>query len=145
MKKEILISCSTALFIFLFAYTALSKFLDYNLFVLQMRKAHLPVMRTIAPVLGWVVPALETVLVVGLFSRNFRLKALVSAVGLLLIFEIYIAGMLLANQHLPCTCGGIISKMSWKQHLIFNAVFIGIGTMAIFQIKNYSFFRIGKT
>jgi len=46
--------------------------------------------------------------------------------------------MLLSGQHLPCTCGGIISKMSWKQHLGFNALFILVGLIGIIKTKKNS-------
>jgi uncharacterized membrane protein YjjP (DUF1212 family) len=28
------------------------------------------------------------------------------------------------NKELPCSCGGIISLLSWGGHLVFNSVFI---------------------
>ena len=142
MKKPLLTEICSALLLILFAYTATSKFLDYNLFVFQMKRAPLPLMQTIAPVLGWLLPILEMLIVLGLSIVRFRLSALYGAVILLAVFEMYITGMLLTNQHLPCTCGGIISTMSWKQHLVFNAVFILLGIVAIMQTKKYQFFRV---
>jgi putative oxidoreductase len=138
MKKTALTEICIALLILLFAYTAVSKFLDYEKFVFQMRLAPLPMMRTIAPILGWLMPTIEIVIAVGLLMNKFRKTALFSSVILLILFEIYITGMLLSGQHLPCTCGGIISTMSWKQHLGFNALFILIGVTAIKQTKKNS-------
>jgi putative oxidoreductase len=139
MKKELLLECCIFLLLLLFTYTAISKFLDYGLFVFQMQRAPLPLMKSVAPILGWLMPTIEMLIVIGLLITRFRLKALCSSVILLTMFEIYITGMLLANQHLPCTCGGIISTMSWKQHLFFNAFFISIGIIAIIRVKKYKF------
>jgi putative oxidoreductase len=138
----ILVKVITALFVLLFAYTATSKFLDYNLFVFQMRLAPLPMMILVAPILGWLMPSIELIIAISLLFGRFRLNALYASVILLLIFEFYIVGMLLSRQHLPCTCGGIISTMSWKQHLIFNGVFIAIGLTAIVKLKNIKLIRL---
>lgn len=135
MEKVTIREAITALLILLFVYTAVSKFLDYDKFVFQMRLAPVPLMSWLAPILGWLMPTVEMLLVIGLglglFMPGVLLKSLVASVALLLIFEVYIITMLLSGLHLPCTCGGIISTMSWKQHLIFNAVFIAMGITAI--------------
>jgi putative oxidoreductase len=125
------------LLLVLFAYTATIKFLDYNKFVFQMRLAPLPLMKFAAPMLGWLMPAIEMAIAIGLLFIRFRLTALYTSVILLLVFEIYIIGMLLSGHDLPCTCGGIISKMSWKQHLAFNAIFILVGLTGILQYRKY--------
>jgi len=103
MKKPILTEIFAALLLLLFAYTATSKFLDYNLFVFQMKRAPLPFMQTVAPLLGWLLPVVEMVIVFGLLIARFRLRALYGSVILLIVFEVYITGMLLTNLHLPCT------------------------------------------
>lgn len=130
-----MIDICIAMIVLLFAYTAVSKLLDYQRFVFQMRLAPLPLMRTIAPVLGIVMPVIELMIVLGLLFKLFRLKALYATVALLAAFEVYITGMMLTGRHLPCTCGGIISEMGWGQHLLFNAVFIAIALWPIFKIR----------
>lgn len=101
-----------------------------------MELAPLPLMKLAAPYLGLAVPSAELFIAVGLaigfFSPKIRLIAMEAALLLLIAFEIYISLMLLSGSHLPCTCGGIISTMGWKQHLVFNAFFI---TIAIFSIR----------
>jgi hypothetical protein len=129
--KNILTQICIILLCLLFVYTSASKFLDYDKFVFQMRLAPVPLMKTLAPLLGWLVPTVELilaiVLAVGMFSPTIKIKALQTSLFLLLTFEVYITIMLLSGSHLPCTCGGIISAMGWKQHLFFNASFI-LGT-----------------
>ena len=136
-SKNLFATVVVGLLVLLFAYTATSKFLDYDRFVFQMRLAPLSIMKSAAPILGWLMPAIEMLISIGLLINRLRLKALYAAVILLLVFECYITRMLLTGQHLPCTCGGIISSMSWKQHLLFNAVFILAGIIVIMQSKNY--------
>lgn len=123
------------LLIVLFTYTATSKFLDYEKFVFQMRLAPVPFIIPLAPILGWIVPIVEMaiaiVLALGYFSPKLKVTGLYASVILLSAFEVYIATMLLSGSHLPCTCGGIISQMGWKQHLFFNAFFIIGGILTI--------------
>jgi putative oxidoreductase len=142
MKRPIIYQIIIFLLILLFAYTAMSKFLDYRKFVFQMRLAPLPIMNWAAPILGWLMPLLESLLFVGLIITRYRLIALYATFSLLILFEIYIGGMLLSGHNLPCTCGGIISHMSWKQHLLFNAVFIILSLVAIKEQKNIDNRRI---
>jgi hypothetical protein len=32
---------------------------------------------------------------------------------------------------LPCSCGGAISRMGWREHIVFNVVFVGLTVLAI--------------
>jgi hypothetical protein len=51
--------------------------------------------------------------------------------GLMTLFTIYIAIILVVNNHIPCSCGGIIQSMSWKQHLLFNVACIILSVIGI--------------
>jgi hypothetical protein len=39
--------------------------------------------------------------------------------------------MILFAEHLPCNCGGVLQKMNWRQHLIFNLFFICLSLIGI--------------
>jgi hypothetical protein len=143
MKRIPIANIVSVLLLLLFIYTATSKFLDYDRFVFQMKLAPVPLMKWAAPILGWLVPAMETLLVIGIttgfFIPKVIIKALYASIMMLSMFEIYIGIMLLSGSQLPCTCGGIISKMGWGQHLLLNAFFIIMGYVSIrFQKTNSS-------
>jgi putative oxidoreductase len=135
MKRIPIANIVSVLLLLLFTYTATSKFLDYDRFVFQMKLAPVPLMKWVAPILGWLIPAIETLLVVGIttcfFIPKVKVISLYASVVLLSAFEIYIAIMLLSGSQLPCTCGGIISQMGWGQHLLFNAFFIAMGFISV--------------
>ena len=57
------------------------------------------------------------------------------------IFTLYIGYMVAFVPKLPCSCGGIIQKMSWNQHLIFNVGFILLGVYAIW-LDRYNPYKI---
>lgn len=122
---------AAVLLILLFGYTAVSKILEYNKFVFQMKLAQMPIIASLAPLLGIVLPILELVIVWMLYKDSFRIKGFYASFLLLFTFEIYISIMLLSGEKLPCTCGGIISQMGWKTHLLFNAIFMVISILPI--------------
>lgn len=140
--KYILTQIYLGLIFLLFAYTASSKFFDMHKFVFQMSLAPVPLMKTLAPALGWLVPTIEILIVAaiffGIFYSTIQMRAIYATVILLSAFEIYIGIMLLSHSKLPCTCGGIISTMGWGQHLLFNAVFILSGTLSIHYLKKHN-------
>lgn len=74
--------------------------------------------------IAWFVPVTELIIVVMLVVENLRIYGLYASLLMMLMFEVYIGWMKLSNIDLPCTCGGIISQMSWTTHFIFNAVII---------------------
>ena len=138
--KTLFVYKTAVLLTILFAYTSTSKFLEHAKFVFQMELAPVPFMKILAPALSWVLPVIEFIvavgLVLGMFVSFILRYAIQSALILLIAFELYITIMLWSGLNLPCTCGGIISAMSWKQHLLFNAVCIAMSTGAALTIRN---------
>ncbi|RAJ21004.1 MauE/DoxX family redox-associated membrane protein [Pedobacter cryoconitis] len=131
---------AAVLLILLFGYTAVSKILEYDKFVFQLKLVQMQAVALLAPLLGILIPAIELVIVWMLCKDNLRIKGLYASFLLLLVFEIYITTMLLTGEKLPCTCGGIISQMGWKTHLVFNAVFMIISILpTIYKPKSRIF------
>jgi len=54
---------------------------------------------------------------------------------LMTVFTLYIAYMLLFTPKLPCSCGGVLQQMTWKQHLLFNIGFTLLAAYAIWLKK----------
>ena len=129
ISNELITFIPSVLLLMLWGYAAVSKIDEYDKFVLQMQLAPVPMMKLFGPVLGWLVPAIELTLVGMLLTDRFRTLGLLFSFTLLLVFEVYIASMLLSGLELPCTCGGLISKLQWKEHLVFNAVFMFISIL----------------
>jgi len=129
--KEII----AVLLVLLFSYTAASKLLEHARFLFQLRRSPLPQMVTFAELLSWSVPVLETaiavILIVGIITARFLNKGLWISLILISSFEIYITAMFFSGKDLPCACGGIISLMSWKGHMIFNGLTIMLIALAL--------------
>ena len=129
------------LLILLFLYASLSKVVDYHRFEGQM--ANQPFPHWLARFFTWTVPPIELIIVAmfaigGLFSKErIRTWALYASLVLMSLFTIYTAAILLHFfPRVPCSCGGVISKLTWKQHMYFNAFFVVISIMAIRLIQS---------
>jgi hypothetical protein len=130
MKRKIIIEIISSLLILLFLYASVSKWLDFNLFIGEMNNQPLPNWMT--PYLVWSIPMIEVLIALALIFEKSRLPALYASLILMLLFTIYSAAILLhAFKYIPCSCGGVIRKLTWPQHLFFNLFFVGISLVGI--------------
>lgn len=121
------------LFIFLFAYTAISKLADYRTFAALLSQS--PLIGATAPVLSWVLPLVETIITFLLFFPSSRPLGMILTTGLMSLFTLYVAYMLLFVSELPCSCGGVLATLSWKEHLLFNLVATALAIWALRNLK----------
>lgn len=117
------------LHILLFTYAATSKVLDFQNFRIQLGQS--PLLSAFADSTAIAVPAVEGVLVFLLLFRKSRMIGLYGSFALMTMFTAYIVIILNFSSFTPCSCGGILEKMSWTQHLVFNIVFVLLSGMAI--------------
>lgn len=128
LKQQITTAISLA-YIILFTYAAVSKVLDFHNFQIQLGQS--PLLNAFA---GWVsygVIIVELVLVLMLFTNKYKLAGLYGSFFLMTLFSAYIYIVLNHSAFTPCSCGGVLEKMSWTQHLIFNLVFVTLAGIAI--------------
>jgi putative oxidoreductase len=116
-------SVSAALLILLFAYAAMSKLLDLPAFSGQLHNQSFSPF--LADVLEWLVPASELVACGLLLSAVTRWYGMVLSLCLMVAFTAYIT-LVLMNfwTRVPCSCGGVISHLSWTGHFWFNLFFL---------------------
>jgi len=115
---------SILLLIMLWSYAFFIKLADFNLYRVQMQDQPFPtVFNTILIYTLFPVEGLTALLLI----LNKQIAGLWLSILLLLVFTWYI---LIITLHYfpdtPCSCGGFISKMSWKNHLWFNLGLIAI-------------------
>lgn len=118
-NKAILVELIAALFIFLFLYTAISKINSHDLFVVTLKESSL--LKNYSGLIAWLVPATELLLSALLFIPKMRLQGLLLTGLFMLALTCYVGIMIIGVEKLPCSCGGIISKLSWGEHLVLNA------------------------
>jgi len=129
MKRIVTTEFISSLLVFLFGYTAISKLLSINLFEAVLEQS--PLISSGAAMLAWQIPLVELFIVLLLiFSATRKMGLWVSAI-LLSFFTVYLCYMVMFTPQLPCSCGGVISSMSWKGHVLFNLFFIGVTVVGI--------------
>ena len=134
MKRKIIIEIISSLLILLFLYASVSKWLAFKLFIGEMNNQPFP--NWITPVLVWSIPFIEVFIAVGLIFEKTRVPALYASLFLMLAFTVYTVAILLhAFKYIPCSCGGVIRKLTWPQHLFFNLFFVGISILGIMLKK----------
>jgi hypothetical protein len=122
MKRKLAIEFISGLLILLFVYTAVSKLLDFTTFHIQLSKS--PFINAYANTVAWALPAGELLVALALTFKRTRLLGLYASLFLMTMFTAYIYAMLHYSYYIPCSCGGVISKLSWTQHLWFNSGFV---------------------
>ncbi len=128
--KETLLDIISSLFVVLFLYAALTKLADYEKFRVQLGQS--PLLTAFAGFVAWAVPAVEIVLAALLLFAKTRLAALYGCFTLMVLFTAYIVAILNFSNYIPCSCGGILEKMGWTEHLVFNVGFVLLAATAIF-------------
>lgn len=120
--KTIIIETVCLLYVLLFVYAAVSKLLDFENFQVQLGQS--PLLSAYASYIAWIVPLVEIIIVLLLLSSKFKYEGLILAYSLMILFTIYIIIILNFSPFVPCSCGGVLSKLGWTEHLIFNIAFV---------------------
>tara|TARA_R110002051_G_scaffold63132_5_gene114910 strand:+ start:7494 stop:7931 length:438 start_codon:yes stop_codon:yes gene_type:complete len=133
IRLQTIVKTISFLFIFLWVYAATSKLFIYEEFQIQLSKS--PFLSNYSAFLVWMIPFSEYILA-GLFIFPRYLKAaFYGSISILTLFTLYILLVLNYSESIPCSCGGVIAKLSWSEHLIFNVVFIVLAFIGIVFLK----------
>src|SRR5690606_18715134 len=129
-SKKIIVEAICLLGILLFVYAAVSKLLDFNTFKNQLGQS--PLLSAYAHWVVWLVPAMEILVAAMLAIPRYRKWGLYGFYGMMLMFTAYIFIILNFADFVPCSCGGILEKLGWTEHLLFNIGFILLSLVAMF-------------
>lgn len=128
---------------FLFIYAAISKILDFENFQVQLAQS--PLLSAYAQFISFAVIITELTIAFYLFLHHFQKLALYCSLGLMSAFTIYIYIILNYSDFIPCSCGGILEKLGWTEHLIFNIIvfFLTLTAILVVEKKNVMGLRRG--
>lgn len=129
--------------IVLFVYASLSKILDYENFRTELGQS--PVLSAYAGVAAPGVLIAEFLTALFLAWRPFRKWALLASFILMVMFTFYIIIILNFSDYIPCSCGGVLQRLGWRDHIIFNIVFVIIAGTGFFIIGNKKYKDSTKT
>lgn len=136
-RRQVTLEAIAAILILLFLYAGISKFLDWDRFIGEMNNQPFPHFWT--PFLIWAVPSLEIAIALALIFERTRMGGLIASLILMTLFTIYTGSVLLHFfAYVPCSCGGVIRKLNWPQHMVFNLFFVALSvTGIILQRRNF--------
>jgi hypothetical protein len=129
MKRILSIEIISSVLIFLYVYTAISKLSSRIAF--EKTLARLPMISNLSVFLSFAIPLAELLIVLLLLFRLSRQLGLYLSLTALIVFTLYLSYIISSPGHLPCSCGGIISQLSWKGHVVFNLTFILLNIIAL--------------
>lgn len=129
MKTGVIIEVICFFLILLFVYAAFSKLYNYSEFKGQLSRS--AVIKNWADVLAVVLPVTELIIAGTLMVNITRRTGLVLSFILMILFTAYIIYMLGFEKDLPCSCGGVLKQLTWKQHLVLNIFFLLISFAGI--------------
>jgi len=139
-KKILLISeVISLLYVSLFLYTALSKLRTYT--ETREQLSLMPLMDGISDLMSWLLPVFEIIVGMLIFIPTTRKKGLYLGIGIMIMFTLYVAYLLVYHPHLPCTCGGFLQNLTWPEHLVFNIGFIALGLVALVLYRKEAHFE----
>jgi uncharacterized membrane protein YphA (DoxX/SURF4 family) len=140
--QNLLLEFICLLYILLFVYAAGSKLLDFENFQVQLGQS--PLLSAFASWASWLVPVIELIIVLLLLIPKWRVIALFASFSLMMMFTAYIFIILNYSSFVPCSCGGILEKMGWTEHLIFNVFFAMLAVLGLLLEKQQNSNWIGK-
>lgn len=132
--KHWLSFCICLLCVFLFVISAYDKIAEHERFRNGLSKV--AIIGSYAYIISWLVPIVEMVVALLLIIPKTQKYGLFGFLLVMIVFTIYIGGMWLWAEKLPCHCNLIIEKLSWAEHVVFNLAFIGLAACVIWFMKN---------
>ena len=132
ISKQVLIY----FFIILFVYAAVSKLTDFENF--QVQVAQSPLLSAFATFITYAVVIGELVIALMLCFQKSRLSGLYFFLGFMTAFTVYIFLILNYSPFVPCSCGGVLEDLGWREHLWFNGV-VCLITIGCILSSNFNF------
>lgn len=131
VTQEIIVS----IFVLIFVYAALTKLIEGDRFYNNLNNSPIFESSFFASTLSWLIPFLEIVVSLFVIKPKTRIIGLYGALGLMLVFTTYVGGIVFYSPYIPCSCGGVISLLSWPQHLILNICLLALAILGILLYK----------
>ena len=127
--KKAITDLSRYLFVLLFLYTAANKIWKFHNF--EWVLGTLPLIGKYHMLIAYAVPSAEILASALLLINSTRKYGLITSFLLMFTFSSYLIFMVFYAKDLPCNCGGVISQLSWNQHIIFNLFFLILSVIAL--------------
>ncbi|SFD99859.1 hypothetical protein SAMN05518672_10491 [Chitinophaga sp. CF118] len=133
--KNYILQTIVILICMLFMYAGIFKAMDYQIFLSDMGKSPLLV-KYDKNLLGPVVLGTEFLIVFLLSFPLTRKTGLFLSFFVMAIFTFYLSTLFFFFTNIPCSCGGILGKMSYPVHIVFNICFTLLAATGVLLTDN---------
>jgi len=134
-SKEATVLTISLLLILLFIYAALSKALEFQNFQAQLGQS--PLVSAFTGFISYSLLTVEFTIALLLAIPKTRFLGLIASFTIMVMFTAYIIVILNYSSSVPCSCGGILEKLGWKEHLAFNIVVTIMTALAILILSTH--------
>ncbi len=141
--KTRIVEFTSCFFILLFCYASISKIMEFEKFQVQLAQS--PLLSAYAGIVSYSVIIVEWLTSILLILPAFRRIGLYVSLSLMASFTAYIFIILNYSDFVPCSCGGILEKLGWTEHLIFNIGCVGLAIASIVIGDKKSNYQLRKT
>lgn len=141
--QSVFIKATYCFFILLFIYASVSKLLEFEKFQVQLAQS--PLLSAYAGLVSFLVIITELLATILLLIPVCRRIGFYASLVLMSAFTAYIFIILHYSDFVPCSCGGILEKLGWTEHLIFNIICVLFAIAAIVLIEKKYAFHFWKT
>lgn len=131
--RYIIIQFTVYFHVLLFTYAAISKLLDFENFQIQLAQS--PLLSAYAGIISYAVITIELLIALLLCINKTRLFSIYGTLFLMTGFTVYIYLILNYSDFIPCSCGGILEKLDWSQHLVFNFICVILSLLSIYILE----------
>ncbi|MGQ7944145.1 MauE/DoxX family redox-associated membrane protein [Flavobacterium sp. WC2509] len=131
--KELAVEIISLSLILLFIYAALSKALEFQNFQTQLGQS--PLLSAFTGFISYSLLVVEFTIAILLAVPKTRFVGLLASFMLMILFTAYIIVILNYSSYVPCSCGGILEKMTWYEHLAFNIGFTLMAAIAVLLLS----------
>jgi hypothetical protein len=84
-----------------------------------------------------VLPSIELIAAGLLMFSKTRKMGMLLSFSLMAIFTIYVAMAVIGYwENIPCSCGGVLNQLGWKDHLWFNLFFTFLAAAGIYLLRS---------
>jgi hypothetical protein len=115
----------------MFAYAGIFKIADTQLFASQMKESPL-IPQSIISSLSIGLPVFELILAFILTFDKYNSVSLTLSFITMLFFSLYLIMLVSLYEKVPCACGGILGKLGYTEHIIFNLFFLTISGISLY-------------
>ncbi|HMK18934.1 MAG TPA: MauE/DoxX family redox-associated membrane protein [Chitinophagaceae bacterium] len=130
LRNNSFVEIISGLFIFLFTYTSLTKLMNASAFIATLKRS--PLLADVAAITAWTIILAELIVVLLLFYSPLRTAGFITSFILMLFFTVYIGYMLVSASSLPCSCGGILQQLSWRDHFLLNIALTILAALGLY-------------